>query len=71
MCMVKDCMSDGQTMFGNILDNEMTMLLGDNWQVKTNPLRKHAYLNILKFYQQKNENFQIKILIFFIFLLKT
>ena len=37
-------------------------------------LRKHAYSNILKILPQKkkkNENFQIKILIFFIFLLKT
>ena len=30
-----------------------------------------AYLNILKVLQPKNENFQIKIQIFFIFLLKT
>ena len=35
-------------------------------------LRKHAYSNILKILQpKKKENFQIKILIFFIFLLKT
>ena len=35
-------------------------------------LRKHAYSNILKFLQpKKKENFQIKTLIFFIFLLKT
>ena len=35
-------------------------------------LRKHAYSIILKILQPKNENFQIKkILIFFIFLLKT
>ena len=32
---------------------------------------KHAYSNILKILPPKNENFQIKILIFFIFLLKT
>ena len=35
------------------------------------PLRKHAYSNILKILPPKNENFQIKTLIFFIFLLKT
>ena len=34
-------------------------------------LRKHAYLNMLKILPPKNENFQIKILIFFIFLLKN
>ena len=34
-------------------------------------LRKHAYSNILKILPQENENFQIKILIFFIFLLKN
>ena len=34
-------------------------------------LRKHAYSNILKILPPKNENFQIKFLIFFIFLLKT
>ena len=33
-------------------------------------LRKQAYSNILKFLQPKNENFQIKILIFCTFLLK-
>ena len=33
--------------------------------------RKHAYSNILKILSPKNEKFQIKILIFFIFLLKT
>ena len=33
-------------------------------------LRRHAYSNILKILPPKNENFQIKILIFFIFLLK-
>ena len=36
------------------------------------PLRKHAYSNILKILQQKKpELFQIKILIFFLFLLKN
>ena len=35
-----------------------------------NPLRKHAYSNILKISPPKTESFQIKILIFFIFLLK-
>ena len=35
------------------------------------PLRKQAYSNILKILPPKNENFQIKILIFFISLLKT
>ena len=34
-------------------------------------LRKHAYSNILKILPPKNENFQIKILLFFIFLPKT
>ena len=34
-------------------------------------LRKQAYSNILRLSTPKNENFQIKILIFFIFLLKT
>ena len=33
------------------------------------PLRKHSYSNILKSLQPKKEIFQIKILIFFIFLL--
>ena len=35
------------------------------------PLRKHAYSNILKISPPKTESFQIKILIFFTFLLKT
>ena len=35
------------------------------------PLRKHAYSNILKISTPKTENFQIKTLIFFIFLLKN
>ena len=34
-------------------------------------LRKHAHSNILNILQPKKENFQIKILIFFILLLKT
>ena len=34
-------------------------------------LRKHAYSNILKILHPKTETFQIKILIFFMFLLKT
>ena len=34
-------------------------------------LRKHAYSNILKMLPPTNENIQIKILIFFIFLLKN
>ena len=34
-------------------------------------LRTHAYSNILKISPPKTENFQIKILMFFIFLLKT
>ena len=33
--------------------------------------QKQDYLNILKFLPPKNENFQIEILIFFIFLIKT
>ena len=37
-----------------------------------NTLRKHTYSNILKILPpKKNENFQIKILIFFLFLLKN
>ena len=34
-------------------------------------LRKHVYSNIRKILPTKNENFQIKILIFFLFLLKN
>ena len=34
-------------------------------------LRKHAYSNIMKILPTKNENFQKKILIFFLFLLKN
>ena len=34
-------------------------------------LQKQVYANILKILPQKTESFQIKILIFFIFLLKT
>ena len=34
-------------------------------------LRQHAYSNILKILQPKTENFQTKIMIFFLFLLKT
>ena len=37
-----------------------------NWS-----LQKHAYLNVLKILLPKNESLQIKILIFFIFLLKN
>ena len=40
--------------------------------VQSKSLRKHTYSNILKILPpKKNENFQIKILIFFLFLLKT
>ena len=35
------------------------------------PLRKHTYSNILKISPPKTESFQIKILIFFIYLLKN
>ena len=35
--------------------------------LQQNPLRKHAYSTILKILPPKNENFQIKILIFFLF----
>ena len=38
---------------------------------KNKSLRKQAYSNILKILPTKNENFQIKIQIFFLFLLKT
>ena len=34
-------------------------------------LRKHAYSSVLKILPPKNESFQIKFLIFFMFLLKT
>ena len=34
-------------------------------------LRKHAYSNISKISPQETETFQVEILIFFIFLLKT
>ena len=37
----------------------------------TQPLRKHAYSTTLNISLPKTENFRIKILIFFIFLLKT
>ena len=38
--------------------------VGSHWR-RSPPLRKHAYSNILKISQPKNENFQIKNLIFF------
>ena len=38
---------------------------------KPNSLQNHAYSKILKISPPKTESFQIKILIFFIFLLKT
>ena len=41
------------------------------WNFLYNSLRKHVYSNILKILQLKKENFQIKILIFFIFLFKN
>ena len=37
----------------------------------TFPLQKHAYSNILKILPPNNEHFLIKILIFFLFLLKS
>ena len=37
----------------------------------TIPLQKHAYSTILKISPQETESLQVKILIFFIFLLKT
>ena len=39
--------------------------------VQKGTLRKHAYSNILKISPPKTESFEMKILIFFIFLLKT
>ena len=44
--------------------NEGNLCLADS-------LRKHAYSNVLKISPPKTESFQIKNLIFFIFLLKT
>ena len=41
------------------------------WLLNSILLRKQAYSNILKILPPKSENFQMKILIFFIFLLKT
>ena len=53
----------------------LTIVANDTNDIMKNPyylpLRKHAYSNILKISPPKNENFQIKILILFIFLLKT
>ena len=46
-------------------------LLGQVWSGVYWLLRKYAYTNILKMSPSKTENFQIKILIFFISLLKT
>ena len=40
-------------------------------QTLSEKLLKHAYSNILKISSPKTESFQTKILIFFIFLLKT
>ena len=40
-------------------------------KVLVDTLRKQAYSNVLKILPPKNENFQIKVLIFYIFLLKT
>ena len=51
----------------NIAVLRLTMLLWRHMQ----PLLKQAYSNILKMLPPKNENFVIKILIFFTFLLKT
>ena len=39
--------------------------------IRTYTLRKHAYSNILKILSLNTESFQMKNLIFFIFLLKT
>ena len=43
----------------------------DTPQIKSETLQKQAYSNILKILTLKNENFHIKILTFFTFLLKT
>ena len=40
-------------------------------QIRKNSLRKHAYSYIFKISPSKNESFEVKIPIFFIFLLKT
>ena len=47
--------------------------LSFDWRKSLNSstLRKHAYSNVLKISPPKTESFQIKILIFFIYLLKT
>ena len=60
-----------QINFLKVLKDPVEGLLGSLTK-KTNekPLRKHAYSNTLKILPPKTESFQIKILIFFIFLLK-
>ena len=57
-------------------DGELGLLFSDDFflnlfQKVADSLRRHTYSNILKDLQPKIENFQIKNLIFFIFLLKT
>ena len=47
------------------------MFLSHKVRKRTFALRKQTYSNILKISYQPNESFQMKILIFFIFLLKT
>ena len=53
----------------HIFDKGSKMRDLDNFLVST--LQKHAYSNIQKFSPPKTENFQIKMLIFDIYLLKT
>ena len=57
--------------FTLLLPNSFFLLLTAHFSLFLSTLRKHAYSNILKSLPPKNENFQIKILIFFIILLKT
>ena len=55
-------------LFPELIDTLVTLkLIAET----NNTLRKHAYLNILKILLPKHESLQIKILIFFIFLLKN
>ena len=68
---------DGMARFQSIVLNERcnkniyNKKVGTQRQVEPCITRKHAYSNILKFLQPKKENFQIKILIIFIFLFKA
>ena len=54
-------------------DSTVTLIImtATSWHTCTNSLQKHTYSNILNILPPENENFQIKILIFFILLHKT